>query len=112
MEVNDMSWMEINFEDIHEIEWHKIKRFQLCEIFKKGEGKVAQVYPYTVLSSETDDIFEYDRRCDGKRYFCTGFHDNGFTPKELIGTCRGWSKSYFDEIIEAIRECRKDFVRD
>lgn len=106
-----MTWIDINFEDIHSYQWNEVEMFALCEIFKTGEGKVAQIYPYNLLHSDiqsASDLKEYDRRCDGKRYFCEGFHDNGFTPKNTIGTCRGWSKDYFDEIVEAILDCKRD----
>ena len=106
-----MSWININYEDIHNVEWEKIKPFDLCEIFKKGEGKICQIYPYNLLEANTNDLHEYDKRCDGKRYFCSGFHDNGYTPKNVIGTCRGWSYKYFLEVVNAILERADKFER-
>ena len=34
-----MGWIHIEYKDIDTIEWEKIEQFELCEIFKKSEGK-------------------------------------------------------------------------
>ena len=105
-----MAWIKVDYDEIHNFEWDKVKPFALCEVFKTGDGKVAQVYPYNLLKAvgtgeSTGELVEYNRRCDGKRYFSTGIRENGFTPKNIVGACRGWSKRYFDDVVEAILDC-------
>ena len=107
-----MGWIHIEYKDIDTIEWEKIEQFELCEIFKKSEGKVVQIYPYNLLKAHTsiEELKEYDRKGD-KRYFCTDFHDNGFTPKNTIGTCRTGTFRYFLEVVKSILKCQSKFDR-
>ena len=75
--------------EINEIEWDTFSWGQLFELIYDDAS--IQIYPDKVLKYMVNhtELKEYDRRCDGKRYFCTGFHSNGFTPKTIIGTVRG-----------------------
>lgn len=72
---------DLNFEDFG--------NHQLLQI-RENSKNIVQVYPHNVLTGleRSEDV----KRFDGL-YYCVSFHDNGFTPKCIIG------KAYDEELL-------------
>lgn len=102
---------DVNEIDLENIKWDTFKPFQLFQ-FAYDDAKI-QIYPYTILKYHVNhhDLKEYDRRCDGKRYFSASIADNGFTPKHSIGTVRGNVQRFFD-IVDSIVEYKESLIFD
>jgi hypothetical protein len=95
--------------NLKNIKWDKFNRFALITIHTH-KGKY-QIYPHNIMEEMVNhyDLTEYNRRSDGKRYFSSGIHSNGFTPTNIVGTVRG-NYEEFCKIVDIILEYRENQI--
>lgn len=97
-----MTFIDIDYGNIRETDWNGFKMFTLVTVHK-ADGTKVQIYPYNVLHGmeSSDDLKKYDDQ-GWKQYYCSEFHSNGFTPMNLIGTCRAGCYGDLVEVVDTI----------
>ena len=108
-----MTFIDINYDEIYDYDWLKVERFALVTVHK-NDGTKVQIYPNNVLlggMESSDELKKYDDR-GWKQYYCSGFHSNGFTPSNLIGTCRPGCYGDLVEIVDIILSKKEGDIDD
>ena len=102
-----MTFVDINYDEIRDTDWNSFRRFTLVTVHK-ADGSKVQVYPHNVLKemNSSDELQKYDDQ-GWKQYYCKGFHSNGFTPMNLIGTCRAGHYGDLVEVVDVILSNKK-----